>query len=100
MTRPIIVLRQPSISMEFFKRGHRRPNNKAGLIKSMRLLLARWRFDECGVTVLSHVRLCLTTLLPSFAIGGIRTKCTVQWDVHPRLARQGHARVGQAKLFR
>lgn len=52
--RPIIFLIQPHISMSFFSRNHLTPPSEATLCAGIARMAKQWRFDETGLTVLSH----------------------------------------------
>lgn len=52
--RPICVLLQPSISMSFFSRGYLKPPGEEEGREGLKRIIQKWRFDESGVTVLSH----------------------------------------------
>ncbi|KZW04256.1 hypothetical protein EXIGLDRAFT_709620 [Exidia glandulosa HHB12029] len=52
--RPVLVLRQPSISQEIFHPRHLQPMARAEMVESMYALLENLGWTTYGVTVLSH----------------------------------------------
>ncbi|KAH7105511.1 hypothetical protein BKA62DRAFT_689909 [Auriculariales sp. MPI-PUGE-AT-0066] len=52
--RPVLIIRQPSISQDIFHRNHLRPMDKQDMVNTLHGLLESLGWTEHGVTILSH----------------------------------------------
>ncbi|GAA5984768.1 hypothetical protein JCM5350_004232 [Sporobolomyces pararoseus] len=53
--RPLLVLLQPHISMSFFEKTYHQPPDQETLVKSLKTVIKRFKFDQAGgATILSH----------------------------------------------
>lgn len=52
--RPIVILIQPHISMSFFSSDYLNPPDQKRCTTEFETIAKKWKFDEAGITVLSH----------------------------------------------
>lgn len=53
-SRPLLILLQPSISMNLFHPRHLRPGNRQEMVAGLESLVTKLGWDKGGVDVLSH----------------------------------------------